>query len=89
MTSSTAGLSGAYAGVLGALLAGHGYVPLNRTFPVERTRIMLKRSMCRSIVVDTASEAQLDALLGGIETSLLLLSLISSSLPAAQDSPKG
>src|SRR4051794_22052647 len=23
----------AYAGVLGALMAGHGYVPLNRTFP--------------------------------------------------------
>ena len=29
----------AYAGVLGALMAGHGYVPLNRTFPVDRTRL--------------------------------------------------
>ena len=28
----------AYAGVLGALMAGQGYVPLNRTFPVDRTR---------------------------------------------------
>src|SRR5438132_470829 len=42
----------AYAGVLGALMAGHGYVPLNRTFPVDRTRSMLQRSMCQSVVVD-------------------------------------
>ena len=63
----------AYAAVLGALLAGHGYVPLNRTFPVNRTRLMLERSMCRCIVVDAGSEPQLDALLAGVETPLLLL----------------
>ena len=34
----------AFAAVLGALLAGNGYVPLNRTFPVERTQVMFKRS---------------------------------------------
>ena len=38
-----------YAGVLGALMAGQGYVPLNRTFPVDRSRSMLQRSMCRSV----------------------------------------
>jgi non-ribosomal peptide synthetase component F len=27
----------AFAGVLGALLAGNGYVPLNPNFPIERT----------------------------------------------------
>jgi len=63
----------AYAGVLGALMAGQGYVPLNRTFPVDRTRSMLQRSMCRSVVVDQGSEAQLSALLSGIETPLLVL----------------
>ena len=63
----------AYAGVLGTLMAGHGYVPLNRTFPVERTRLMLERSRCRSIVVDAGSEAQLEGLLAGVEASLLLL----------------
>lgn len=63
----------AYAGILGTLLAGHGYVPLNRTFPVDRTRLMLERSSCRSIVVDSGSEPQLEALLTGIETPLLLL----------------
>jgi amino acid adenylation domain-containing protein len=63
----------AYAGVLGALMAGHGYVPLNRTFPVDRTRSMLQRSLCRSVIVDQGSEPQLTALLSGIEVPLLLL----------------
>src|SRR5215467_3151284 len=30
----------AFASVLGSLLAGAGYVPLNRTFPAMRTRLM-------------------------------------------------
>src|SRR5436190_17493469 len=63
----------AYAAVLGALMAGHGYVPLNRTFPIERTRLMLERSMCRSMVVDAGSEPQLEPLLAGMETPLLIL----------------
>jgi len=42
----------AYAGVLGALFRGHGYVPLNPAFPTDRTRAMLQRSRCRSLVVD-------------------------------------
>ena len=63
----------AYTGVLGTLMAGHGYVPLNPAFPVERTRLMLKRSMCRSLVVDRESEVQLEALLQGVEESLLIL----------------
>ena len=54
-------------------MAGHGYVPLNRTFPVERTRLMLEKSRCSSIIIDAGSEPQLEALLGGVETSLLLL----------------
>ncbi|PYS05946.1 MAG: thioester reductase, partial [Acidobacteria bacterium] len=32
----------AFMGVLGALFAGHGYVPLNRNFPASRTRTMLE-----------------------------------------------
>jgi len=63
----------AYAGILGALMAGNGYVPLNRTFPVERTKQMLVRSMCRSLVVDAASEPQLEGLLDGITDRLLLI----------------
>jgi len=63
----------AYAGVLGALMAGHGYVPLNRTFPVERTRLMLEKSRCSSIIIDAGSEPQLERLLAGFQNSLLVL----------------
>jgi amino acid adenylation domain-containing protein len=63
----------AYAAVLGVLMAGHGYVPLNRTFPVDRTRLMLERSTCRSVIVDAGSEPQLEALLCGIATPLVII----------------
>jgi non-ribosomal peptide synthetase component F len=63
----------AYAAVLGALMAGHGYIPLNRTFPVDRTRLMLEKSMCRSIIVDAGSESQLEALLCGIASSMVII----------------
>ena len=63
----------AFAGVLGALLRGHGYVPLNRTFPPDRSRLMLERSGCRALVVDRQSEPQLEAVLSDAKNSLLLL----------------
>jgi amino acid adenylation domain-containing protein len=63
----------AFAGVLAALLRGHGYVPLNRTFPVDRTRTMLQRSDCRAMIVDGESAKQLDDLLEGLEHPLLIV----------------
>ena len=63
----------AFAGVLGSLLAGHGYVPLNRTFPVHRTQVMLERSECQSMVVDMGSLPQLDQLLPCIRRPLLIV----------------
>jgi amino acid adenylation domain-containing protein len=63
----------AYAGILGALLAGHGYVPLNPTFPVERTRLMLEKSMCRSLIVDAKSELQLERLLSEVRLPLVII----------------
>lgn len=63
----------AFAGVLGALLAGNGYVPLNRTFPTERTEVMFERSGCRSIIVDTGSLPQLGKLLDRADQSLLVI----------------
>lgn len=63
----------AYAGVLGALFRGHGYVPLNPAFPTDRTRAMLQRSRCRSLVVDRHGERQLDEVLLGADRPLLLL----------------
>lgn len=63
----------AFAGVLAALFAGHGYVPLNRTFPPERTRSMLLRSGCRSLIIDRESELQLEQVIRAIEVPLLLI----------------
>src|SRR5215831_18892601 len=63
----------AFAGVLGTLLAGCGYVPLNRMFPIERTIAMLQRSGCRSVVVDEGSMAQLSPLLDRAEESILVI----------------
>lgn len=62
----------AFAGVLGALLRGHGYVPLNPTFPAERTRTMLLRSGCKAVVVDAESAKQLDEMLPSTAESLLI-----------------
>jgi amino acid adenylation domain-containing protein len=59
--------------VLGSLLAGNGYLPLNRGFPPARTRTMLARSECRSIIVDSASELQLAEVLEGIDYPLLII----------------
>lgn len=45
----------AYAGILGVLLAGRGYVPLSPSFPPERTALMLERSGVSLVVVDGGS----------------------------------
>lgn len=63
----------AYAGVLGALLNGHGYVPLNPAFPTDRTHSMLARSECRALIVDQHAAAQLTEVLTDIDQDLLLL----------------
>jgi non-ribosomal peptide synthetase component F len=44
-------------------MRGHGYVPLNRTLPVARTRTMFERAECQAIVVDAESAKQLPELL--------------------------
>ena len=63
----------AFAAVLGSLLRGHGYVPLNPVFPPERTQAMLRRSGCSSVVVDPTALGLLGAVLEGVEQPLLLL----------------
>ncbi|PWT88874.1 MAG: hypothetical protein C5B55_12355 [Blastocatellia bacterium] len=39
-----------YAGVLGILATGRGYVPLNPKFPIERTLAMLQASGCSTVI---------------------------------------
>lgn len=63
----------AYVGVLGALLSGKGYVPLNHAFPPLRTRTMLVRSGARALVADAASTDQLDTVLEGVDPLTIIL----------------
>ena len=63
----------AFIGVMASLLAGNGYVPLNRTFPVDRTQALFERSECRSMIVDVESAAHLEKLLDGSRDALLIL----------------
>ena len=63
----------AFIGVLGSLMAGNGYVPLNRTFPIERTQIMFERSECASLVIDEGSLPQLNKLLDQTKKPVLVL----------------
>ena len=63
----------AYAGILGVLAAGKGYVPLNPGFPIERTRRMLQLSDVRVLVVDREQLRLLPTLLSGIDRSLTVV----------------
>lgn len=77
-----------FAGVLAVLMRGHGYVPLNRTFPLERTRLMLRTSGCRALVVDVESAQQIDDLLSGFESPLLVVMPdIADVTPIAKEHP--
>jgi amino acid adenylation domain-containing protein len=65
--------STAFAGVLGALARGHGYVPLNPTFPAARNQAMLERAGCGAVIVDSAAVSEVEALVDGIDRELLLV----------------
>jgi amino acid adenylation domain-containing protein len=53
----------AYAGVLGTLIAGAAYVPLNTAYPAARNRVILKRSGASAVIADAEGLAQLPAIL--------------------------
>jgi amino acid adenylation domain-containing protein len=63
----------AFAAVLGTLFRGHGYVPLNRRFPANRSRMMLERAGCRAVVVDRGSAEQLAEVIGSQQEPLVVL----------------
>ncbi len=62
-----------YAGSLGILASGRGYVPLNPKFPAERLKKILRASGTDVVVVGRECAGALEALLPSIDTPLLLI----------------
>ena len=71
----------AYTGVLGILLAGRGYVPLQPAFPVERTRMMLDLSCTSTLIADQHHLASLAQVLIAIRKPLTVILPESSQFP--------
>ena len=63
----------AFAGVLGTLFAGDAYVPLNTSFPEDRTLAMLERARLDRVVVESASLAAFLKVVASVERSLLIV----------------
>ena len=71
----------AYAGVLGILASGRGYVPLNPKFPTDRTLAMLNASHCTTIVAGPECANAVTSLLPHLEASFTWLLAGSDSMP--------
>lgn len=63
----------AYAGVLGVLGSGKGYVPLHPHFPPARTRTMLAASGCRALLVGEEALDALPQILKGVTEPLTII----------------
>ena len=63
----------AYTGILGALMAGCGYVPLHPCFPAERTRRMFRLAGLSTVVVGAEALIGLDTLLEGATSPLTII----------------
>jgi amino acid adenylation domain-containing protein len=63
----------AYAGVLGALYRGHGYVPMNPDFPVDRLGGMLQRAEVDAVIVDAQGLPKLVELLRFADHPLVVI----------------
>ena len=78
----------AYAGILGCLTVGKGYVPLNPKFPLERTSRMLALSGCTTLIVGKECLPQLSGLLQAANRSLtVILPEITALEFLASDNP--
>jgi amino acid adenylation domain-containing protein len=71
-----------YAGILGALLAGRGYVPLSPSFPAARTLAMLSRSGAGVVIVAGPEAGAAGPVLEAAEGPLLVLAPEADATPA-------
>ena len=68
----------AYTASLAALASGATFVPLNPTFPPEKTADMARRADLDAIIVDKTCAAQVEKILGGTVNGLLLFPELDS-----------
>ncbi|MEJ7608512.1 MAG: AMP-binding protein [Bryobacteraceae bacterium] len=62
----------AYTGTMAALLSGATFVPLNPTFPVQKTAAMIAQADLDAIIVDSTCLPKLDAVIQSFEGSCIL-----------------
>lgn len=67
-----------YTGTLAALFAGAAFVPLNPTFPPDKTRAMIEQAALDAIIVDKTCAAQLSNVLSGISVPMVLTPELAS-----------
>lgn len=71
-----------YVGILGTLLAGRGYVPLNPAFPAQRCRTMLELAGVSTLIADRDHSASLGEVVRDIPRRLTILLPDCDRLPA-------
>ncbi len=64
-----------FAGIVGALMSGHGYVPMLPSFPPARLALMLRRSRAQALVVDAAGIRSLAEVLPQVPQPMTVLLL--------------
>ncbi len=69
-----------YCGALAALLSGAAFVPLNPTFPVQKTASMVRQAGLDAIIVDKACAPLLRDVLAGMDPPPLLMPEFDSPL---------
>ncbi len=72
-----------YAGILGILASGHGYVPMLPGLPTERIVTMLERSGVRTLVVDAAGQRVLEPVLAALDRPLRIIEAEAPTASAA------
>jgi D-alanine--poly(phosphoribitol) ligase subunit 1 len=59
-----------YSGILGAVISGRAYVPLNEKFPAERLGVMARTAGCVAILYESSGRALLNRIVSEIDSTV-------------------
>lgn len=62
-----------YAGILGALLAGKAYLPLNPRYPAARNLFMLEKASIRIVIAGEGFDDELEAILDNFQSEVFVI----------------